>query len=149
MHKREDSPSQIASSPIPDFDGFFWRIGRGLLGFGYARAFVRMAGMQRVMDGTPDLAAVKEAHGETHPAGQVRVTDHAKDEADSDSLTLSQVFESVDTGEVIEDCPLDRPYPSGLISGRTKENLPVHSVWAYNAATAWALLVTVYKPDPD
>lgn len=81
--------------------------------------------------------------------GQVRVTDHAKDEADNDSLTLSQVFESVHTGEVIEDYPLDRPYPSCLISGRTNENLPVHSVWAYNAATAWAVLVTVYKPDPE
>jgi hypothetical protein len=26
---------------------------------------------------------------------------------------------------------------------------PVHSVWAYNKQTQWAVLITVYRPDPD
>jgi hypothetical protein len=82
-------------------------------------------------------------------AERVYITDHAKDEADNDHLNSTQIFESVRSGEIIEDYPLDRPYPSCLIYGRTKMNLPVHSVWAYNSETSYAVLITVYIPDPN
>lgn len=80
---------------------------------------------------------------------RVRITEHAKEEADNDHLNLAQIFESVGSGEIIEDYPLDKPYPSCLIYGRTNANLPVHSVWAYNSETSYAVLITVYVPDPD
>jgi hypothetical protein len=56
--------------------------------------------------------------------------------------------------QMIEDALLgayadDKPYPSCLIYGDTSENEPVHSVWAYNKDIKWAVLVTVYRPDPD
>lgn len=79
---------------------------------------------------------------------RVRITDHADEEAEADSLSLADVLQSVLNGEVIEDYPTDKPYPSCLILSATPENEPVHSVWAYNKENGWAVLVTVYRPDP-
>ena len=62
--------------------------------------------------------------------GQVRITDHADEEASSDGLSLDEIYASVKRGEVIEDYPSDRPYPSCLIYGPTDAGDPVHSVWA-------------------
>lgn len=81
--------------------------------------------------------------------GRVRITDHADEEARADRLTVDKIFDSVARGEVLEQYPVDRPYPSCLVLGRAGEVEPVHSVWAYNSKTGWAVLVTVYRPDPE
>ena len=81
-------------------------------------------------------------------AGRVRVTDHADEEAQADALVLDEIFSSVPRGEIIEDYPTDRPYPSCLVYGTSEKQEPIHSVWAYNADTQWAVLITVYRPDP-
>jgi hypothetical protein len=80
---------------------------------------------------------------------QIRITDHADEEAHADRLSFDEVFFSVLQGEIIEDYPSDSPYPSCLIYGDTFAGVPVHSVWAYNEASRWAALITVYRPDPD
>jgi hypothetical protein len=80
--------------------------------------------------------------------GRVRVTDHADEEAQSDRLSLHDVFSSALRGEVIEDYPSDRPYPSCLVYGETSKSEPIHSVWGYNEENQWAVLITVYRPDP-
>ena len=80
---------------------------------------------------------------------RVRITDHADEEAFDDSLTYEEVCSSVIQGEVIEDYPNDKPYPSCLILGRDFSSESIHSVWAYNAENLWAVLVTVYRPDPE
>ena len=82
-------------------------------------------------------------------SGRLRITDHADEEAEADSLTFEEVCFSVLQGAIIEDYPTDRPYPSCLISGKTRKGEPAHSVWAYNEISKWAVLVTVYRPDPD
>jgi len=81
-------------------------------------------------------------------ANRVRITDHADEEARADKLSFDEVFYSVFQGEIIEDYPTDRPYPSCLIYGRTFRGNPVHTVWAYNEQNGWAVLITVYRPDP-
>lgn len=70
-------------------------------------------------------------------ANRLRITDHADEEAQADRLSFDEIFFSVLQGEIIEDYPSDRPYPSCLIYGNTFTNDPVHSVWAYNAESAW------------
>jgi len=80
---------------------------------------------------------------------RIRITDHADEEAQADHLSFDEVFISVFQGEVIEDYPTDKPYPSCLIYGQTFRDEPVHSVWAYNPANQWAVLITVYRPDPN
>jgi hypothetical protein len=71
--------------------------------------------------------------------GRVRVTDHADEEAQSGRLTLEQVFFSLLKGEVVEEYARDRPYPSWLVFGRTRDEDPVHSVWGCKSTTGWAV----------
>jgi len=65
-------------------------------------------------------------------ANRVRITDHADEEAEADQLTFDEIFFSVLHGEIIEDYPTDKPYPSCPIYGQTFSGDPAHSVWAYN-----------------
>ncbi len=82
-------------------------------------------------------------------AGRIRITDHADEEAHDDTLNYDEVLFSVIQGEIIEQYIGDRPFPSCLVYGCTFEGEPVHSVWAYNPQTRWAVLITVYRPDPE
>ena len=79
---------------------------------------------------------------------RVRITDHADEEARNDGLTFDEIARSTLAGEVIENYPDDHPYPSCLVLGRDLSGDPIHSVWAYNETTEWAVLITVYRPDP-
>lgn len=92
----------------------------------------------------PTVANIAEAIR----AGRVRITDHADDEAEADGLTFDEIYYATMHGEIIEEYPTDKPYPSCLIYGRTFGLDPVHSVWAYNQQNGWAVLITVYRPDP-
>lgn len=79
---------------------------------------------------------------------RIFITDHADEEAEADHLKIDEVYFSVFHGEIIEIYPEDQPFPSCLILGRTFAGDPVHTVWAYNIENEWAVLVTVYRPDP-
>ena len=82
-------------------------------------------------------------------AGQLRITDHADEEMAADRFVLTDVLESLRAGEIIEHYPSDHPLPSCLVYGQTTNGDHVHSVWAYNDVTTLAILVTVYRPDPE
>lgn len=82
-------------------------------------------------------------------ADSVNITLHARKEAKEDALKLDDIFFSVIYGEIIEDYPNDFPYPSCLIYGRTSSEEPVHSVWGYDVESRIAILITVYRPDPE
>ena len=79
----------------------------------------------------------------------VNITVHARKEAKEDSLMLDDIFFSICHGEIIENYPDDFPYPSCLIYGMTSSGDPIHSVWAYDSEDAIAVLITVYRPDPE
>ena len=79
---------------------------------------------------------------------QIRITDHADVEAQSDNLKYEEIFFSVLHGEIIEHYLEDKPYPSCLILGETPKGEPIHSVWGYNKKSRWVVLITVYRPDP-
>ena len=79
---------------------------------------------------------------------QVRITDHADEEAVDDKLMFDEIYYSVMQGEIIEDYPSDKPFPSCLIMGKNFTGDVIHSVWAYNSKNQWAVLITVYRPDP-
>lgn len=82
-------------------------------------------------------------------AGRIKITDHADEEAEADRLTFDEIYYSVFHGEIIEDYPESKPYPSCLVYGQAFQGDPVHSVWAYNQESGWAVLITVYRPDPE
>ncbi len=85
---------------------------------------------------------------ESIKVGKIRITEHADDEAQADDLIFEEIFTSVSKGEIIEQYPDDKPYPSCLIFGKNLKDKPIHSVWAYNIKTKASVLVTVYRPDP-
>ncbi len=80
---------------------------------------------------------------------RIRITDHADEEAQADGLSFAEIIISVLQGQIIEDYPDDKPFPSCLIYGDTFKGAPVHSVWAYNEENRWTVLITVYRPDPQ
>jgi hypothetical protein len=75
-----------------------------------------------------NIAAIREAI----QANRIRITDHADEEAAVDRLAFGEIIRSVLEGEIIEDYPTSKPYPSCLIYGPTSGGEPVHTVWAYN-----------------
>ena len=80
-------------------------------------------------------------------ANRIRITDHADEEALADQISIGDVLKNIATGEIIEQYPSDKPYPSCLIYNQFDGH--VHSVWAYNQKSSWAVLITVYRPDPQ
>jgi len=79
----------------------------------------------------------------------ILITSHARREAEDDSLLLDEICFSVKNGEIIEDYSDDKPFPSCLINGFNQEDEPIHTVWAYNEQKQLAILITVYRPDPN
>ena len=78
-----------------------------------------------------------------------RTTEHANEKTTIEQITFAYIRESVLSGEIIEDYPHDRPLPSCLVNGASPDAGYLHSVWGYNSDGRLAVLITVYRPDPD
>ena len=63
------------------------------------------------------------------------------------SISVADVRHVLLTGEVIEDCPDDFPYPSRLLLGWSGIR-PIHVVAAYDVQGDQIIVVTAYEPDP-
>lgn len=81
-------------------------------------------------------------------SAQYRVSGHAADEMLDDMLTESQVLHATVSGIAVEDYPSAFPFPACLVLGQTPDGIPLHAVWAFDPETCYAVLITVYKPDP-
>lgn len=90
-----------------------------------------------------DIEKIREAVKKGH----INITDHADEEMEDDNISNKSLYRSVLDGEVIEDYPHDFPLPSCLIFGKDENDIPIHSVWAYNEKEDIAILVTAYIPD--
>jgi uncharacterized protein DUF4258 len=77
-----------------------------------------------------------------------RISGHAADEMLADGIDEPQLVHATSAGEIIEDYPEAFPFPACLVLGRTPEGSPIHAVWAFDSATCYAILVTVYRPEP-
>lgn len=78
--------------------------------------------------------------------GRFEFTLHANIALQDDHISDDEINFSVLSGEIIEDYPDDRPYPSCLIYGRIHGADLVPSVWGYDADERLAVLITVYRP---
>ena len=74
----------------------------------------------------------------------IRVTDHAREEMEDETITLSEVLEAIASGQIIENYPEHRRGSCCLILGMTTQRRPLHLV----CTTSLPLLViiTVYVP---
>lgn len=80
---------------------------------------------------------------------RVHVSEHAYDEAFEDNLSVVDVIDETPNGDVIEDYPNDPRSPSCLVLLTADGGNPVHAVWAFDDGSGRAILITVYRPDPD
>lgn len=62
-------------------------------------------------------------------------------------VSAEDVEQVLATGEMIEEYPEDRPYPSRLVLG-TVDNRPLHVVAADNAVASETIIISVYEPEP-
>ncbi|MEX2381742.1 MAG: DUF4258 domain-containing protein [Opitutales bacterium] len=60
-------------------------------------------------------------------------------------ISVDDVRQALDTGEIVEDYPNDFPYPSALVLGWIEQR-PLHIVTA--TAPEKRIIITVYEPDP-
>lgn len=61
-------------------------------------------------------------------------------------ISVAEVRNVLEEGETIATYPDDKPYPSRLILGRSRQR-PIHVVVADNAPDEEIVVVTVYQPD--
>jgi hypothetical protein len=79
----------------------------------------------------------------------VRVSAHALREAEVDQLTIEDIEAATLSGECIEDYPDDPRGPSCLVLGHLTDGGAVHALWGFDAPSRQAILITVYRPDPQ
>jgi hypothetical protein len=77
------------------------------------------------------------------------VSEHAYDEAVEDGLSVVAVIDETPRGEAIEHYPTDPRGPSCLVLLAVEGDQPVHAVWGFDDAAGRAILITVYRPDPE
>ena len=85
-------------------------------------------------------------------ADAVYYTHHAKAEMENEEfgeILDSEVCEAICAGALIEEYADDRPYPSALVFGLTKQGRPLHAVCAFDEQEECAVVITVYQPNPE
>lgn len=73
---------------------------------------------------------------------------HAADRMILRRVTLSELREVIQTGDVIEDNPDDKFGPSCLVLGFTAENRAIHVQCSYPSRPL-IKIITVYEPHPE
>lgn len=83
---------------------------------------------------------------------RLKFSGHAKDEMLGEEygvISPREVRQALQSGEIIEDYPEDRPYVSCLVYGRTRQGRPLHVVCAPVPEEETLIVITVYEPDRE
>jgi hypothetical protein len=86
---------------------------------------------------------------ESIAAHRLRVSIHALREAEDDRLTLVEIEAATSSGECVEDYPDDARGASCLVLGFLPDRAPIHALWGFDEPSRHAILITVYRPDPQ
>jgi hypothetical protein len=78
--------------------------------------------------------------------GDIEWQRHALEQMMERGITRETVKEVLRHGEIIEDYPDDKPYPSALFLGWIRSE-PFHAVAAFDSLTEKCFVITAYKPD--
>ncbi len=78
--------------------------------------------------------------------GYIEWEKHALERMMEREILIGTVKKVLLTGEVIEDYPDDKPFPSALFLGWIKGE-PFHVVSALDSMTGYCYIITAYKPD--
>ncbi len=78
--------------------------------------------------------------------GRIEWQRHALERMMERGISRETVKKVLLSGEIIEDYPDDKPYPSALFLGWVEEQ-SFHVVTAFDTETDYGFIITVYKPD--
>ncbi|MEQ8187692.1 MAG: DUF4258 domain-containing protein [Candidatus Eremiobacterota bacterium] len=78
--------------------------------------------------------------------GKILIRDHAMMRFDQRGITIEEVENVIMTGELIEDYPDDKPFPSCLISGYIRKDIILYVVLALEEKIH---IITAHWLDPD
>jgi hypothetical protein len=78
--------------------------------------------------------------------GLFEFSKHAVDQSILRRISVSELREGIETGEIIEDYPNDKFGPSCLIFGLTKAERPLHIQCSYPSRPLLKI-ITLYEPD--
>jgi len=81
-------------------------------------------------------------------SNQFEFTKHALDQSIQRRITVQEVREAIENGEVLEDYPDDKYGPSCLVLGRTKSGRPIHLQCSHPSREN-IKIITLYQPDPE
>ncbi|PKP56005.1 MAG: hypothetical protein CVT88_00135 [Candidatus Altiarchaeales archaeon HGW-Altiarchaeales-1] len=71
---------------------------------------------------------------------------HALEKSFERKIWKDDIEHAIMNGEIIEDYKDDKPYPSCLICGKTRDMQPIHIVCTYPPIVR---IITIYFPDKD
>ena len=91
-----------------------------------------------------DLAKLRELAAR----GQIEWSKHILARLLSRNIPQRAVRETIIAGEVIEDYPQDRPFPSCLVLAWV-DGTPYHVVVSLDETTDTVYVITAYEPSPD
>lgn len=74
------------------------------------------------------------------------ITRHAQRRCDFRGISIEEIESVILTGDIIEDYPDDKPYPSCLILGYVRKNEPLYVLLAYEERVH---IITAHWLDPD
>lgn len=80
-------------------------------------------------------------------AGEFEFTRHAADQSILRQVTVQEIREAIENGEIIEDYPEDKYAPSCLILGFTKSGRPLH-IQCSHPSRSIIKVITLYQPEP-
>lgn len=64
-------------------------------------------------------------------------------------IIVEDIVEAASNPEILNTYPEDKPYPSVLFLGFTKNSRPIHIVCALDEMLDKIVLITVYEPKPE
>lgn len=82
-----------------------------------------------------------------HADGSVVWTIHVMKRLLKHGISMEEVGQCIESGEIIEQYPDDFPYPSCLILGQNIGNDYIHTVVGSEGTALW--IITAYHPSPD
>ena len=94
--------------------------------------------------GAYDVGKMREAVR----AGRVEWRKHVLIQLLRRNLSLEAVIQVIQSAEVIDHYPDDKPFPSALLFGWISGK-PIHVVVAFDESERYAYIVTAYEPDEE
>lgn len=80
-------------------------------------------------------------------ADQIAITEHARRRLVERGISVDDIIQCIDTGEIIKQYEDDKPFPSCLVLGAAVNEVYIHVVVSHDRE--WIYLITAYRPDPD